>query len=286
MVEATTTTTAGTNTNTTTQAGTQSNTSTQSTQSDWTSSLGDDLKGFAQNKGFKDPKDVVDAYRNFEKLMGAPKERLITLPESLEDKTAMDPIWQRLGAVKEAKEYGFEASKDFGDEKLTDRLKQVAHELKMPRAQAEGFVKALNEWQTGRLTETKAQVESKVTAEGETLKKDWGAAYDQNLNIANGVAQKFEMTKEQLMGLGASMGPAAAMKFLHKLGQGLGEAQFHQGSGAGGSGNINTPEAAKAEIKQLMGDADFYRRLNAGDTDASNRWSRLHKQASPGEFSV
>ena len=64
---------------------------------DWTAGLPEEMKGYVQNKGFKDPSAVVESYRNFEKLMGVPQDRMIKLPEKAEDKAAWDSIYNRLG---------------------------------------------------------------------------------------------------------------------------------------------------------------------------------------------
>ena len=66
------------------------NTTSTSTQgsapasTDWTSGLTDEMRGYVQNKGFKAPQDVVESYRNFEKLHGVPQDRILKLPENLD----------------------------------------------------------------------------------------------------------------------------------------------------------------------------------------------------------
>ncbi len=250
-----------------------------STPPAWTETLGDELKGYVTTKGFKEPKDVVESYRNFEKLQGVPKERLLTLPESLEG-SGMDPIWERLGAVKEPKEYQIEIPKEYGDEKLGDFLKETFHKLKVPRSMAEGFAKAFNERQKTALHEVTENTKLDIKNQHESVKKEWGAAFEQNQNIAAAATKKFGLTEADVKSLGASMGPAKALKFLYELGKGLGEGTFINGDGAGGG--KSTPEQARNEIKELMKDSDFSRRLSSGDTDAKNKWNRLHQEAYPG----
>ena len=249
----------------------------------WTASLDADLQGYVTTKGFKEPKDVVESYRNFEKLQGVPKERLLALPESLEG-DAMNPVWERLGAVKEAKEYKFEIPKDHADEKFGEWTKEVFHKLKVPRSMAEKFAEEFNARQAAGLTEQQASLQARVQEEHNSLKKEWGGAYEQNESIANQAAQKFGLIKEDIEALGASMGPYKAMKFLHKLGQGIGEAPFVTNGQPGNQ--VPTPQQAQNEIKSLIKDTDFSRRLRAGDVDAKNKWDRLHKFAFQGEVSI
>lgn len=245
----------------------------------WMTGFSDDDKGYVQTKGFKDPKTILDSYRNFEKLKGLPAERLLELPQSL-TAPEMSAVWEKLGAPKEAKEYTFDIPKEISDEKMGEWAKETFHKLKVPRGMAEGFAKALVERQTARSKEEQANFEHKVLQEADALKKEWGQAYDQNQNIASQAALKFEVDKETLATFGRIMGPAKAMKFFHKLGQGLGEGIFVQGNG--GNQNTITGEQARSEIKRLIVDTDFQRRLATKDHDSVERWNRLNVQAAGG----
>ena len=248
----------------------------------WVDGLGDELKGYVTTKGFKEPKEVVESYRNFEKAMGVPKERLLTLPETLEG-DAMNPVWERLGAVKAPTEYQFDVPADHVDEKFGNWAKETFHGLKVPRKMAEGFIKALNDRQAASLKEAKDAFTLDVKNQQDSIRKEWGAAYEKNEGIANQTAAKFGLTKEDVMSLGATIGPAKALKLLHKLGEGLGEDSFVQG---GGRDNTKTPTQAQSEINSLIKDKDFSRRLQSGDVDAKARWDNLHKQAFQGQMTI
>lgn len=244
--------------------------------SNWVDGLGDDLKGYVTTKGFKEPKDVVESYRNFEKLKGVPMERLLTLPESLEG-DGMNSVWERLGAVKEAKELSIDVPKELADEKFSDFLKDTFHKLKVPRSMAETFTKEFINRQKSMMEADAADSKQAVATQFNDIKKEWGAAFEQNQNIANAAAAKFGLTMDEIKSLGASMGPAKALKFLHKIGEGLGEGTYVQGSD-GRDGQM-TPEQARSEIKSLIKDVDFGRRLAAKDSDSLKKWNRLHESA-------
>jgi len=250
----------------------------------WLDGLGDDQKSWVQNKGFKDPKELLESYQNFEKLQGIPKERLLRLPESLEDDVSMAPIWEKLGRPKEAKEYDFDIPKELGDEKMADWAKEQFHKWGVSRRAAEGFVRAWNSRQEMLNKEFTENRTTEAHNQQEALKKEWGGAFEQNKNIAQAAADKFGLTTEEGQALGKLMGPAKAMKFLHKLGAGLGEADFVSGNGSR-PGQV-TPSQARSEINKLMNDTDFRRRLSSGDVDAKKKWDTLHQQASPGEFTL
>lgn len=284
MSETNTTTTTTTPPAATTTPPAQTTTPPPSTPQEWTATLGDDLKGYVQTKGFKEPKDVVESYRNFEKLQGVPKDRLLALPENM-DTGDMAPIWDKLGKPKEAKEYNLEVPKENADQEFIEWAKNTFHKSNMTRQQAESFMKDYNQYVAQRVKQVADQNEMESKNQQETLKKEWGAAYDQNLNIANQAALKFGMTKEDVASLGAVMGPKKAMQFLHNIGQGLGEMPFHS-SGDGSTTGIPTPDQARSEINQLINDTDFRRRLSAKETEAINKWNRLHQFANPGSMTI
>lgn len=250
----------------------------------WTDGMPDDLKGYVQTKGFSDPKAIAESYRNLEKLHGVPKERLLTLPETLEDPEKMASVWERLGAPKEAKEYKVEVPKELGDDQLAPWFQEQFHKLKVPRQMAEKLVEAFSEREKASLKEWQESTALEIKNQQDAIKREWGAAYETNKTIADQAVQKFEMTNDQVKALGAAMGPAAALKFLHKLGEATGEAKFIAGN-QGNAGAL-TPEAARNQINELIRDTDFARRLNAGDTDAKAKWDRLHQYASPGTMTL
>ncbi len=236
---------------------------------DWTSSLGDDLKGYVQTKGFKDPGAVVESYRNFEKLQGVPQERIVKLPEKLEGDDAR-AVFQRLGMPKEAKDYNVQIPKEMGDEKLGDWIREVAYKNNFTNRQAEGLVK---EW-TDRMVKSQEEMTSKVKIAQDSLQKEWGSAFEQNKNLADQGALRLGMDQNQIQALGAALGPDGAMKLLHKIATSTGEAAFHSGQNPGAQ--TNTPAGAAAKIEALIKDAGFNARLKSGDKDAKAEWDRLH----------
>lgn len=255
------------------------------TPSDWTSSLSDDMKGYVQNKGFKDAGMVLESYRNFEKLQGVPQERLLKLPENLDISTPEGrAIFERLGAPKDAKGYQIEVPKEGGDEKLAEAFKEFAFKNGLTQKQAEGIVKGWNELHASK---AQAQVEAMVAKSNDqqvALKKEWGAAHDQNINIAKAATRNLGLSQEQVDALESSIGFDGTMKLLHKFGSATGEHGYVPGSPAGGG--ILPPAAAQARIKDLQKDPGFAKKLMDKDSEATRQWNDLHKMAFPGETSI
>lgn len=246
----------------------------------WTSSFNDDQKAFVLNKGYKGPADVIDSYRNLEKLHGVPAERLLKLPESM-DTPEGRAIFERLGAPKEAKEYGLEAPKGT-DPKITETLTSAFHEAGITKTAAQKIMAKLVADQEARNAQALENAKAAVATGDLALKKDWGAAYEQNTNLAKEAARVLGMTEAQVNALGAGLGHEATMKLFHKLSGAVRESDFIGGRPPAG---ILAPEQAKSEIKNLRNDADFSRRLLSGETEAKQKWERLHQQAFVGEYS-
>lgn len=251
-------------------------TTTTPPSNEWTAGFSDDLKGYIQNKGFKDPLGLVESYRNFEKLQGVPQDRLLKLPENIDLGTPEGrAIFEKLGAPKDPKEYQIQIPKEHGDEKLANWFREVAYKNGFTHKQAEGLLGAWNAERAAALKATTEQLAQKAIAAEQNLKKEWGGAFEQNTNIAKAGAKALGISKEQLDALEDSLGFDGAMKLFHKFGSATGEHEFVAGKPA--NGGILTPQQAGARISELQKDKSFYARLKAQDVEAKKEWDRLHQ---------
>lgn len=291
--ETTTTTTAPTTTvspptaNPTPEAASSPNTSNSGNAApgDWTSSLSPELKVFVGNKQFKDPAQAVDSLMNLEKLMGAPKDRLLKLPEAA-DSPEWEAINQRLGKPAKAEDYKFpEIPKEFGvNEEFTKFAKDMFHKANLTSAQAE---KVMTEWvakNQADIANIQAAQTAKVQQEESALKTKWGNAFDQNLNIAKAGAKESGLTVEQIDSIQSSLGYQKTMELFNSIGSKLGEASFTSGQNPG-FGSVS-PETARAEIANLQKDSAFMNKYLSGDSQAKAKMEKLHRDASPGEMSI
>lgn len=249
---------------------------------DWTTSLNDELKGYVQNKGFKAPQDVLESYRNFEKLQGVPQERLLKLPENM-DTPEGRAVLERLGMPKEPKDYGFKAPEGEAPETY-DKLAQAFHAAGLTKAMAEKVMAHFeNEGKATLESQTQAQEAKKKEALA-TLQKEWGTAFEQNKEIVNQGAKALGLTNEQMAGLSQALGPDKAMLLLHKLSVSTGEHKFVAGNNA--NGGINTPQQAQNKINELIKDSNFFTKMNSGDAAAKQLWDKLHQEAFAGMQSL
>lgn len=258
---------------------------------EWMNGFNDEMKGFISNKGFKNPGELAESYRNLEKLRGAPQDRILTLPEKMYDeKGALTvegrAVAERLGLPKEAKAFGLDAlvPKEGGDPKLMEHFSNVFFEAGIPKAAGEKIVKAWNEYQATIGSANSEAHKQKFTADVNALKTEWGMAHDQNVQVAREGAKNYGISPEQINAISGSLGHAATMKLLHKLGAGTQEAGFVNGQGAGTK--LMDPSGAQSRIKELRSDKEFGDKLMRGDVEAKRTWENLHKQAYPGQLAI
>lgn len=251
---------------------------------DWTSGLNDEYKGFVQTKGFKDPSSVLESYRNLEKLMGAPRERLFTIPDKEDDKVGWDNVYSRLGRPAEAKDYNVQLSPEAGTPEFTDFIKNAFHELGITKKQGETLMAKYGEFFNGQVQKTEADMKIQSDAQVNALKKEWGAAFNQNIQVAKSAANAFGFDAPKIDALEAALGYDGVMKFLADLGTKVGPHQFVDGGRMGNSGGqAYTPAAAQAQIRELRADPEFVRRYTSGDVEAKSKMELLHKYAYPSE---
>jgi hypothetical protein len=245
---------------------------------DWTTGLNDEMKGYVQNKGFKDPSSVLDSYKNLEKLMGTPKERLLRLPENMEDQQAMGEIYAKLGRPNSPDDYKIEADKQNGNPEFAKFLKNTFFENGLTTKQALGIVNKWNEMQTSYTKQVQEQQSAQNEQQMNNLKKEWGAAYEQKVNVAKRAARDFGVAPEVIDHLEKAMGFSGVMKFFDTIGSKLGEADYVS-AGQNNNSFAMTPEAARNKLQALKSDPDFVKRYAAGDHTARAEMERLHKMA-------
>lgn len=251
---------------------------------DWMSSLSPELKNFAHAKQFKDPGMVVDSYKNLEKLMGAPKDRLLKLPE---DPAAAEweTIYQRLGKPEKADGYKVEVPKELGlDEGFVKFAKDMFHKANLTTAQAEAV---LNEWTSksmADLTAARAAQEAQMQQEFDGLKSKWGNAYEQKLSIAQAGAREAGLSAEQIDSIQNALGYTKTMELFSNIGSKLGEASFTAGANKGFG--AMSPETARMELANLKADSAFMQKYVSGDAAAKAKMNKVMADAYPGEIMI
>lgn len=247
--------------------------------SSWVASLSQDHKGYVENKGFKDVSAIVDSYRNMEKLIGVPKERLLKLPEKDDDPTWND-IYGRLGKPEKAENYEL---KPFNEDtkEFTDWMRGAFYDLNLTKKQAESLNAKMNDYWTGLQSKAQEIKVEKVKAQEQSLRKEWGAAYDKNVHTARKAAMDLKLDANDIDALESALGFDRTMKLINQVGTYLGEDRFV--SGASAFDGALSPAAARDKMEALKRDPEFVKRYTQGDYSAKQEMDRLHRMMFPGE---
>jgi hypothetical protein len=251
----------------------------------WTDAFDSDMKDFVNQRGFQDPKAVLESYRNLEKLRGVPQDRLLKLPEATAgaDAPEWNDIYSKLGKPATPEGYGFQA-KDPNNSGFTNWAKEAFHKLNLTTAQGQELVKQFNAYNEQLTANDGAAYSDQVKGQVDTMKKEWGAAFNQNVARAQAAYRQLGVPDKAIDALEREIGFDGVMRMFHGFGSKIGEHSFvgsDGGSQGFGEGHIFTPEQANARIKALKQDGEWAARYIKGDVKARQEMDRLMKMANP-----
>ena len=247
----------------------------------WLNGADETTVGYVQNKGWKDPVQVLDGYRNLEKLLGADKaNNAVIVPKGDADPKEWAAVYDRLGRPTGPDGYKVELPAG-GDKNAHDASLAKFHELGLNKQQGE----TLMNWYNGLVSQStqaqEAQRQQTFQSDDQAIKSEWGQAYTQNLAQAQNAARGLGLDAASIDKMSESLGHKATLSLLQKIGSKMGEDTFVTGDNTEKFGAALTPGQAKSEIQSLMQDRDFTAKYLKNDADAKARMSRLHSFAYP-----
>jgi len=242
----------------------------------WFDSFEDgDLKGFVEAKGLKSAEQAVKSYREAEKFLGAPKDKLLRWPDELNEET-LAPIYDKLGRPESPEGYEFLKTKEGQVTEFGKNFGELSHKTGLSVDQS----KAIFEWaQSQEQAMQEAEAQALEVSKSE-LKQEWGQNYDKNLSLARHGAKEFGVSEEDINSLEQVLGHKKTMELFARAGERFGEHEFK-----GNPLNSNqqyTPQGAQAQLESLMNDTEFMKRIQAGDTKAIEKHSQLVKMVALG----
>lgn len=241
----------------------------------WDSIQDNELKGYVQNKGWKDPVELATGYKNLEKLLGGEK---LPLPKGEDDAEGWSRVFDALGRPKTADDYKLPVP-----EGQTGEFAKAAaakfHELGISAKQAN----ALAEWwnQTGTAQRDQMMQQSSQATERDinTLRQEWGNAWDENVELGRRAAREFGLPQEMLNKMESAMGTKPLLELMAKIGRGFTEHNFEGGRSTNSFGM--TPAAAQQRINDLRNDKEWSSKYLQGNADAKAEMARLMALAYP-----
>ena len=230
----------------------------------WLGEADETTLGYVANKGWDNGLKAVESYRNLEKLLGADKAgNAVVIPKGDAPKAEWDAVWNRLGRPTGPDGYKV-AVPEGGNVEFHNTVLSKMHEIGLPKQQGE----ALATWLTQQGMEIKAQTEAQKAVnfqnEVTTVQTEWGAAYEQNKQIAAAAARGLGLDGAMLDKMSEGIGHKATMELLHKIGTRMEEPSFKSGDNIEKFGNALTPGQAKATIQARMADKDWINKYRSG----------------------
>lgn len=244
--------------------------------SDFMSLLGDnnDLKVLVEKKGWKSVEDALNSYSNLESKMGSKFENL-TADEIKEMNT-------KLGVPQDTDGYdfgGIEVADDIplDDTRLND-FKDMALQAGLTNEQAARLVNDVYSKEVVQIKEQQALAKQQQEQDLNTLKEEYGLAFNDKKALANQALNEFDPSGEALQALkdaGLQSNPAI-VKLLVQIGEMTGE-EPAKGIKAERPSGAMAPADAKKEMSAMLSDREFMRRVNSGDTAAQAKFESIGK---------
>lgn len=259
----------------------------QATSTEWFSSFDEDTRGWMDNKGLTKLdqtaalESAVKGFRSAEKYVGVPHDKLLRVPDwDKAEAVELDQFYGKLGRPDAPDKYDLKMP-DGGDPGLTEFTKSLFHEAGLTDRQARLVYDKWNE-HMGKLQATELEnYQVSVAQQDASLRKEWGQAYDQQIDSAKSAARALGLNNNQIDAMEATLGFDGLMKMMSNIGGKIGEDRFVTGNEGGSFEGKMTPASAKARITQLQGDKDWTTKYLAGNIQAKAEMERLMQMAYP-----
>lgn len=224
---------------------------------EWLKDADETTVGYVQNKGWKQPIDLLNGYRHLEKHVGLPADRVLAVPKG-DDPAEWGQVYDKLGRPKDAKDYKIDIPADVGDPKYADAARAAFHKIGLNAKQAAELVAWNNQYSMDAVKARDDSYRATIEEETKALKTEWGAAHDQNINIAKHTARAFGLDAATIDKMESVTGFSKLMKFMHTVGTRLGEDKFVGAEGGASSFGVLTPGQAKAQLQELGMDKEWH----------------------------
>lgn len=204
----------------------------------WMAQLEGNLKSDTALTKFKTLSELGKAYRELEGKLG----KAVVPPDENAKPEDIEAYYKKLGRPDKPENYALEtkAPKEIVSEELTKAFKEQAHKLGLPQKSAQ----ELYSWYTEKLASQVAEVQNRYYEQAkyarqqaeQTLKAEFGPAFDENMAIVRRAFAKFatpEIT-EQINKSGLGNNPAFIKMFL-TIGKEISESTFVDSNSRGSS---------------------------------------------------
>lgn len=215
-----------------------------------------DLEGFART------------FKHAQQMIGKDPSQIIEKPADPQDPEQRKQVLQHLGLPDTPDGFQLEQPKDSdgnpiesvpADTEMAQGFKQKAHELGILPDQAQALFNWFGEQVSSTSQQTQQQTQQQAQENIEMLKKEWGQAFDQNVQAANFAVQQLDEGQDGSLsekldkaGLGADPEVIKALAQVGKMMAEDGAAAVGGEQGSNAFGNAMAPDQARAKGKELL----------------------------------
>ena len=244
-----------------------------------------DVRVWAEAKGFKDPLAAAESAYNLEKLIGFDRAgKTVVIPDENSSPEQRAAFMERLGVPKTVDGYKLPVPEGQPDT-FAKTAASWMHEAGIPAKAGEQLATKWNEFQEAQAAEQQQAFATKSNQEFDGLKTEWGAAFEQNIELGKRAALQFipgdpTARAATLQALEQSMGTAQLLKFMANVGKGLGE---HKMMGGEQNGSLLTPAQAQQRIAELKSNKEWSQAYLSGDKTKNKELQDLIAMMNAGE---
>jgi hypothetical protein len=209
--------------------------------SDWREALGEEYRANKSIQNYKNVNDLVKSHLHLEKMLGAKSTPII----GEEGKTVYEA---------DAYKYNVEEGKPNITPEIFDKVSAKAAALQIPPAQFQELVNEFLGAESELIEAGKAAAATELKTAEDSLKKEWGANFEENLTNAHKAFELFATPelKQEVSNLPMSV-KTSITKMMSSIYSKIGETSLQK---QGGEKNSLTAEQATAKIREIRNNPD------------------------------
>ena len=256
------------------------------TAADWKAGLPDEIREATSLKDINDIESLAKGYVHAQSMVGSDK---VVIPGKDATQEVKDEFWNQIGRPETSEGYKVPTENMPGEVPMSEEhLKgffEEAHAIGLTGQQAAALIRYQAKSVSEQMESSQASFDEDHKEAESTLRKEFGAAYDQNLQLAKSAVKKFggDELSDYLNETGLGNDPRLIKAFA-AIGRAVSEDEII-GSGHGQPFFLS-PHEAKIAIEAKQRDSEFMnaysKRNHTGHKGALEEMQRLFEQAHPG----
>lgn len=221
----------------------------------WIDQIDPEWRDSIAARGLKDTNTLAKSYHHLVRLHGK-NPHVVAIPDDASNDEQRAEFYKAIGVPESPDKYEINVPEGIEkDEEFLNGYKGVAHKLGLTPAQVKGVADYYHEKIGGKQEASAAQVRAQQENDLQSLKQEWGSAYDSKLSQGRAAVAQLGIDDQLLGQLELALGTKGVITFFQNIGSKIGEDKFVSGDGHQRFNGELSPTEARAQIAQL--DRDF-----------------------------